>query len=138
MQTIRLTPEDVTSEQEPSMAHGDIPVILSLSVYDIPSSLTVAPEKGLLRITFNYVDNEESVSRYVDDDLTVLVGKSSGKVLGFVVKPNTRQPREIIVRIVHGVDEQLQRATRPNQRLNYRLIRRVVENTLEPLLAVAP
>jgi hypothetical protein len=135
MQTIRLTPEDVMPEQERVFAHGNVPVVLSLSAYDIPKSLSVEPQGGELRITFNYVDHEEAIARRADHDLTVLVGKNSGKVLGFVVKPDARQPREITVRIVQGVDEQLRRvALRPNQRLNYRLIRRVVENKLEPLL----
>lgn len=138
MQTIRLTPEDVMPEQERVLAHGTVPVILSLSAYDIPNSLSVEPQGGQLRITFNYVDNEEAVARPADHDLTVLTGKNSGKVLGFVVKPDARKPREITVRIVQGVDDQLRRAAlRPNQRLNYRLIRRVVENKLEPLLTPA-
>jgi hypothetical protein len=135
MQTIRLTPEDVMPEQEHALAHGTVPVILSLSAYDIPNSLSVEPQGGQLRITFNYVDQEEAIARSADHDLTVLVGKNSGKVLGFVVRPDARKAREITVRIVQGVDEQLRRAAlRPNQRLNYRLIRRVVENKLEPLL----
>jgi len=135
MQTIRLTPEDVIPEQEHTLAHGTVPVVLSLSAYDIPKSVSADLQGGQLRITFNYVDNEESVARPADHDLTVLVGKNSGKVLGFVVKSDARKPREITVRIVQGVDEQLRRAAlRPNQRLNYRLIRRVVESKLELLL----
>jgi hypothetical protein len=134
--TIRLTPEDVMPEPEAAMAHGDVPVILSLSAYDTPSSLNVEnPGGGILRISFDYVDREARVARPVDDDLTVFVGKNSGKVLGFEVRRNARKPREIAVRIVEGVDAQLRSTTRPNQRLNYKLIKRVVSSKLEPLLA---
>jgi hypothetical protein len=133
--TVTLTPQELLSNSL-TMARGQIPVILSLSAYDVPSSFTVRPHGDRVQITFNYVDHEESVDHVVDQDLTVRLGRNSGKVLAFLVKPK-HEPQEIIVRIVEGVDQQIQRATRPNQRLNYELIKRLVSNRLEPAL-VAP
>lgn len=134
MATIRLNPEDM-KEAQAAFARGDVPVILSLSAYDIPHSVTIGTEPSSLRITFNYIDQEPAEDRVVDDGLIVSIGKNSGKVLGFIVKPDAQRPREITVRMVHGVDEQIRRATRPNQRMNYELIKRIVQERLEQALA---
>jgi hypothetical protein len=135
METIfKLTPEDM-KEEHSALASGEIPVILSLSAYDVPNSFTVTVVGDSLRIDFGYIDREAAEHRSVDDRLTVLLGKNSGKVLGFIVKPDAQRPREITVRIAHGVDEQMSRATRSNQRMNYALIKRIVQRRLETALA---
>lgn len=134
MEIFKLSPEDMKEEQ-PALARGEIPVILSLSAYDVPNSFTVTAVGDSIRIDFGYIDREEAEQRSVDDRLIVLLGKNSGKVLGFIVKPDAQHPQEITVRIVHGVDEQMSRATRPNQRMNYALIKRVVQRRLETALA---
>ena len=138
METIHLNPEELTAEsRSDAMAHGNVPVVLSLSSFDVPRAINVERnDPTLLRITFQYVDYEARVDRSVGPDLIVWLGKDSGKVLGFELKRVPHQkPRDVIVRIVHGVDEQLRRATRDNQRLNYALIKRVLERRVEPALA---
>lgn len=134
MTTLRLLPEDLV-EAEASYARGSVPVILSLSAFDIPHSISVDRKDDAISITFQYLGHEEPVKRDAGPGLSVIVGKNSGKVLGFVAKRTSQQPRDITVRIVRGVEEELKRATRPNQRMNYKLIDRVVRTKLEPLLA---
>ena len=58
---------------------------------------------------------------------------NSGKLLGFVVK-EFQKPGEVTVGLIRVVDQQLQRATRENQRLNYQTIRDVVQNKMEKAL----
>lgn len=72
------------------------------------------------------------MDRPVDEELTVQLGKHSGKVLGFTVSLHVTRPREIIVRLVQAVDHELASARRDNQRLNYELIKRVVRSHVEP------
>ena len=59
---------------------------------------------------------------------------NSRKVLGFTVSGG-REPKEVTVRVVQGVDAQIRLAQRDNQRMNYRVIRRVMADRLVPLLA---
>jgi hypothetical protein len=139
MLTIQLSPEELTKESRELARHG-VPVVLSLSTYDIPRSLTVDrdPSTGRWLIRFDYPDQEPHIDHSVDDELTVQLGRHSGKVLGFTVSAQITKPREITVRIVQGVDSELARSRlRDNQRLNYELIRRVVSSRVEPLLEQA-
>jgi len=135
MDTIQLDPHDLFAEAERTFTRG-VPVILSLSAFDVPRSVSVERDSArhTLRLTFQYVDNEEAVAETVNPDLIVWLGKNSKKVLALEVKG--APALDIQVRIVHGVDEQLRRATKDNQRLNYKLIRNVVSSKkLEPLFA---
>src|SRR5258708_7853060 len=103
---IRLTADDMKGA-EAAFARGTVPVILSLSAFDVPQSFTVDPQGVNIRVTFNYIDQEPSEERFVDEGLTVSIGKNSGKVLGFTVKQNAQLAREITVRIAQGVDQQI-------------------------------
>jgi hypothetical protein len=136
MTTVRLNPDDLKPEAEETV-EGKIPVVLSLCAYDIPHSVSVRREEphGPIEIRFEYPDKEEDDIRRVDNSLAVILGKHSGKVLGFTV--TGLRPKDITVRVVQGVDAQIRQATRDNQRLNYKVIRRVVTDKLEPLLAGA-
>lgn len=138
-ETIRLTPEELTPEREWGVAHGTVPVMLSQSTFDIPTSLTIEPDGGILRITFNYPDREEPEvrPRSGPGDLTFSLGKNSGKVLGLVVTRGAQNPHDITVRIAEGVDQEIGKATKANQRLNYKLILRLVRGRLERALAPA-
>lgn len=138
MITIHLSSEEMLKETR-KVATSGVPVVLSLSTYDIPRSLAVGRDPSTRRwqIRFDYPDQEPPVDHLVDEELTVQVGKHSGKVLGFTVSAQITKPREITVRIVQGVDHELARAQRDNQRLNYELIKRVVNTRVEPLLEQA-
>lgn len=133
--TIELKPEQLGKESR-ELAQGGVPVVLSLSAYDIPRSLTADWDKATswLHIRFDYLDQESPVNRPVDEELIVQVGKHSGKVLGFLVSPHLKKPKEITIRIVQGVEQELARAQRDNQRLNCQLIRNVVSDNMEHLL----
>lgn len=135
--TIRLQPGALAKATEEELRREGTPIILSLSSYDVPKSMKIDREpSGRLHIQFEYLDEESAVDNAVDDELTVQLGKHSGKVLGFLVSGRIRKPREVTVRIVSGVDRELARPRmKDNQRMNYQLIRRVVSTTMENALA---
>jgi hypothetical protein len=136
MKTLQLTPADIQVPFIRSKARDGVPVVLSLSAYDIPVSLRVDESRDggdKISITFTYLDAEPPRAIAVDDHLTVMVGASSGKVLGFRVAA-ADNPHDIIVRIVAGVEQQLRHTTRDIQKLNYKMIQGVVFSKLEPLL----
>jgi hypothetical protein len=124
--TIQLDPHDVDAVGETMMTTAGVPVILSLSAFDVPRSVSVERDEArhVLRLTFQYIDHEEPVSEVVSPDLTVSLGKNSKKVLALEVKGGSAY--EIRVRIVEGVEAQLRRAKKDNQRLNYKAIWNVV------------
>ena len=112
---------------------GDTTV--SASAYDVPRFMEVKLDHAtrVLRIEFGYPDREDSTPHEVQKGFSVLVGVNSGKLLGFVVK-EFQKPGEVTVGLIRVVDQQLQRATRENQRLNYQTIRDVVQNKMEKAL----
>ena len=137
MTTVRLNPHDLMPESEQTeQVDNKTPVVLSLSAYDLPQAVTVKREEGRIEIRFQYPDNEQDDVVIVGSDLSVILGKNSRKVLGFTVSGG-REPKEVTVRVVQGVDAQIRLAQRDNQRMNYRVIRRVMADRLEPLLAGA-
>lgn len=131
--TVFLDPREVM----PGIEESNVHVTVSLSAYDVPKAMTVEKDEreGLIRIKFQYMDEEKAKERQVDDRLTVLLGEKSGKVLGFVLKPDRDLPRQISIRISQGADHEISRAKKKNQELNYRLIKKVIDQQLEPLLA---
>ena len=135
MTILQLTAEDVALAPMETTVRGDVPIVISLSAYDIPTAITIDHDErtGRLKISFQYVTKDEPDERRVDDHLSVIMGARSGKVLGFSVDPKYRA-RDLSVRIVEGVEEQMKSATRQNQILNYRLIKRIIERRLEPEL----
>lgn len=141
MAILHLTAEDLRADSTSEWSQRDgAQVILSLSANDVPRAVSAVAEPGKsLRISFHYLDHEESLAREVGNDLTVLLGKHSGKVLGFIVRGRALWPENVKVRIVEGVEKELERtATKPNQRMNYQVIRNVVDsNKLAVLLAEA-
>src|SRR5437867_12791960 len=104
MDTIQLDPRDLVAEAEHAVTRGGVPVILSLSAFDVPRSVSVERDSArhTLRLTFQYVDNEQAVAETVNPDLIVWLGQNSGKVLALEVKEAPAW--DIRVRIVHGVD----------------------------------
>ena len=133
MATIRLRPEALARHMRKTM-HGNEPVVLSLSAYDVPMSMTMDKSEGGYELRFEYADHEPAIDHVVDNDLTVQLGKHSGKVLGFYVRP-TKTPKDIKVRIVEGVEQELAGTLRDNQRLNYQLVKEVVSTEMDELIA---
>ena len=94
--TIEFQPTDL-SPQHFAVAN----LTLSLLPYDVPWSVTVAREgkHGELRIVFDYLDREKSNTQHADDDLDLLLGERSGKLLGFVGKRAAADPAAVTAKI---------------------------------------
>lgn len=104
-----------------------VPVRLSLSTFDVPRSVTIDDVAGGgLLIRFQYIDNEQATEHKTDESLTTLVGKNSGKVLGFILGLTAIPAQQIPQRLAYVVDRELANATKDNQKLNYSLIRALV------------
>jgi hypothetical protein len=138
MTTLKLDLVKLKNDLAESLTRGDSKVFVSLSSYDVPQSLTVQKggRPGFIRVRFTYSDQEQDDVRPLGNGLTMLVGRNSGKVLGFDIKVQA-PAHELAAQIVRGVrNEESQPNLRDNQRMNYQLIRRVVGDRLEPLLAL--
>jgi hypothetical protein len=137
METIQLDPNELAAESERATTLGGIPIRVSASAFDVPRSIMVERDvvRHLLKIVFQYIDQEPSVESTVGPDLVVRLGQNSKKVLAFEMKGTPERARDITFRVVDGVEAQLKNATKDNQRLNYRMIRSVIQNKLEALLA---
>jgi hypothetical protein len=139
MSTKTLNTEELLAKSVRNiLAHGKTPVGVSLSGYDVPQSLTVARDEqaGAIRITFGYVDQEEAIELKAHEGLTVLIGKNSRKLLGFIVRRPTQFPGEIQIQLDQTVDEQIRKATKDHERMNYEVIKKVLSTELTPLLAL--
>jgi hypothetical protein len=116
-----------------TVAQGSTELVLSPSVYDVPRSATIDVDelRDLLRVSFAYVDDEDAEEQALDEGLALELGKKSGKLLAFVLKLPAVQ---IHARLAKGVDLQLARSIRDNQRLNLWLIKQALAKDLAPLL----
>jgi len=104
-----------------------VPVRLSLSALDVPRSLTITRERGnLLRIQFKYVDDEQATEHRADESLVTFVGKNSGKVLGILFGISFATAQQALQRVSKELDRELEGATKDNQRLNYKLIKKLL------------
>jgi hypothetical protein len=131
MTTLKLDLVKLKNDLAESLTRGDSKVFVS-------QSLTVQKggRPGFIRVRFTYSDQEQDDVRPLGNGLTMLVGRNSGKVLGFDIKVQA-PAHELAAQIVRGVrNEESQPNLRDNQRMNYQLIRRVVGDRLEPLLAL--
>ena len=72
---------DILGKQEINDNVGGVEISISLSVFDIPKSLTVNTdeEPGKMRIAFNYIDNEKAIEQKGNDKISFFVGENSGK-----------------------------------------------------------
>ena len=139
---IILNPEDIhhlleAKEVKVDDTVGDVKVSISLSVFDIPTSLTVKTdeERGKMEIAFNYIDNEKAIERKRNDTISIFVGENSGKLMGFLINYGDKNPKKIAIEINEVVDNEITNLTRENQRLNYGLIKELVSSEVEPFLA---
>ena len=135
--TIVLRPEEWLPQTVPNEVPGRPGLFVSLSAYDVPRSLSAEMDKATktLRVVFHYLDNEDDDKKKIDDNLTFVVGKHSGKLLAIELRNVAHPIPDITLQFSKGVAQQLERATRDNQRLNYRLIEKVLDRNLAPLLS---
>lgn len=137
---IMLNSEDIhhlLEAKEVNENVGGVEVSISLSVFDIPKSLTVNTdeEPGKMRIAFNYIDNEKAIEQKGNDKISFFVGENSGKLMGFLINYGDQSPKRIAIEINEFVDNEITNLKRENQRLNYGLIKELVSSEVEPLLA---
>ena len=124
--------------QEVRKDTGGAKVSISLSVFDIPKSLTVNTdaEQEKMKLTFRYIDNEKAIERKRTDTTSIFVGEHSGKLMGLLIHYGDKNPRRIPMEIHEFVEKEIPKLKRENQRLNYGLIKELVSSSeVEPLLA---
>lgn len=137
MEKIRLSLPDVEGASTTVTGkHGET-VVTSASPYDIPRFLELQVDRTAHRliITFGYPDSEEATRQPADNDLVVLLGVNSGKLLGFEVENFTEKPGGVVVHLVRAIDNRMVKPARINQRLNFETVKGVVQNRVEKLLA---
>jgi len=119
--------------------HGEM--VISSSAYDVPKFMDVQVNRvtHTLRLDFGYLDQEASRPQRLDEDFTVYIGVNSGKLLAMEARNLSKNSGEIVVGLTNSVERQLEHATRDNQKINYAMIKDVVQNQLRnrlsPLLA---
>ena len=114
-------PEATESNSAP-LEDGLKPESIRLAVYDIPLEVVYDERPdGRLKIGFVYPDNEESVARNVDPEVSFRIGKHSGKIIGIDLAAGL-DPLKRIGLLTHRIHQSIPALTRVNQRLNYRLI----------------
>jgi len=98
-----------------------------LSAFDIPREvLATEDESGVLHIRFLYPDEEREGATSTDGPITIHSGAYSGKILGLDVQVRDHGINRIEL-LTNQIDQKIQRLKRLNQRLNYQLIRGVLE-----------
>ena len=123
--------------QEVRKDTGGAKVSISLSVFDIPKSLTVNTdeEQEKMKLTFRYIDNEKAIERKRNDTTSIFVGEHSGKLMGLLIHYGDKNPRQIPIEIHDFVEKEIPNLKRENQRLNYGLIKELVcSSEIDPLL----
>jgi len=112
-------------------------LLIELSPYDIPSEVKgeLDKESGIFHVYFLYPDKEDSISRDLNEKLSIKVGKHSGKILGFEVKAAKYDINELALTIVSAVDQQIETLEKFNQKENYKLIRSVVDRERNPIFS---
>jgi hypothetical protein len=105
-----------------------------LSTFDIPQNATadIDKEAGLLTFRFRYVDAEAAgPSQRLSDDISIDVGKRSGKLLA--VRINVKRYPAGEVRVRFAIDEMDRlllntiRNLKTHQRENYELVKAVID-----------
>ena len=123
---------EVFLERHPREEH-DQSLIVELSDYDIPREVAASElPDGILQLRFLYPDQEESVIKKIDDVLSILMGKHSGKIIGLKVRVQQYKIGKIGL-VIEKIGEQIASLSKVNQRLNYKLIQDVLEEKKELL-----
>ena len=124
--------------QEVKKNINGVKISISLSVFDIPKSLTVNTdeEQEKMKLTFHYIDNEKAIEQKRNDTTSIFVGENSGKLMGLLINYGDKNPQRIPIEINEFVEKEIPNLKRENQRLNYGLIKELVASSeVEPLLA---
>jgi len=108
---------------------------LYLSTYDVPRQARADfdAKAGVLRIRFDYVDAEPAKIEPLTRDSDVLLGKHSGKILGFDVRVNEHRIHEVTLKVSqvlqdlsNALDSRIAQLSRVNQKMNHALVRKLM------------
>ena len=123
---------EIFLERHPKEEHNQS-LIVKLSDYDIPQEVAASEtDEGVLNLRFVYPDEEESVTKKIDDVLSILRGRHSGKIIGLKVRVQRRKIGKIGL-VIEKIGEQIPSLSKVNQQLNYKLIQEVLEQKRELL-----
>ena len=107
-----------------------------LSTFDIPRDATAEIDKsaGLVTFSFRYVDDEQAgPSQKLSDDISIDVGKNSGKLLALRINCKRYPAGQVEVRFHKALTEidqafkQTAKNLKAHQRENYELVRSVID-----------
>lgn len=137
MNVVKITASEyTTSQQEGDPTKG---LSIRLSPLDIPLEIKGSLlNDGVFHIDFVYPDKEESTSRVFNEQVSVKIGKHSGKILGLEIKFLKHDIKEMLLTLDAAVKKELPRLAKYNERENYRLINRLVQAHREPLFKGFP
>lgn len=130
MSRIQLRLEDALHQGRESQ------VGFNLSTFDIPLDATADIDKdaGLLTFRFRYIDDEPAgPSQRLSEDISIDVGKNSGKLLAIRINVKRYRAGKLRVQFQKAIDE-IDRALVKNisrlkahQRENYQLVKSVID-----------
>ena len=117
-------------ENEPGHGYS-----IQLSYFDMPQEVEgkLDKTKGIFHITFHYPDKEEGRLKPLSSGVQMNVGKHSGKILGFEVEIKKSDIREVSLRIPQMVHDASSKITKINQKKNYSIVQKVLNEFKEPL-----
>lgn len=139
MGMVWIRPEDYQNVGKIRRKVGEVEIELSLSPYDLPREVEGKLDKstGVFHILFRYLDQEPAVARQIDDEITINVGKNSGKILGFEVQVRKGGIRQIELQTTRAVENEIPRLQRVNQKANFEVVRSVLESRRDSIFSEA-
>lgn len=114
-------------------------LLLQLSVYDVPRLLTsdFDEKTGVLKIEFQYLDQEPARTEDLQNHLSLRVGKESGKIIGIDVPVEKFRIEEVLIGISHRLRDRADALPRQNQRSNYEFVSSVLDANKQSLAEAA-
>ena len=91
-------------------------------------------ERKVFEIRFQYLDEEPSEFRKADDQIDLLVGKNSGRLMGIDVDVHTLGV-EFVGLVLQELPKQVSAGDTQTKRANFEAVREVIDSTKDSLLA---
>lgn len=149
---IRITDPDQLREWHVEPVRG-VSVSIQISPYDLPEACRgyYLPERGhgsrpgkdgVFRIEFKYVDDEPRERKQQDSVVTVETGRHSKKLLAIEVAVGQQGINLVRLTVQQAIDradrmvrELKSKASRPNARLNYDVVNKVLASNRDQLVS---
>jgi uncharacterized protein YuzE len=90
---------------------------------------------GVFHIFFKYLDQEEAIPKKLDDEITLKVGKNSGKILGLEIQVHKRGVHQIALQIKKAVQSEIPNLRKFNQRANYEVVSSVLDHKRDSIFS---